>query len=113
MTVSVIIEPYTLKFISNAIEELTKYNEAIAVAETYEDSKNVARKMIGYIDGLTTFLNTMICPENNDFTGDFGEVLDGWMRKMYQSLVNKARDTKQGNDVMWTLLKKRDEYLPI
>ena len=100
----------TLKFISNAIEELTKYNEAIAAAETYEDSKNVARKMMGYIDGLTTFLHTMMCVENNDFTGDFSEVLDGWMHKMYQSLVNKADETKQGHDVMWALLKKRDEY---
>ena len=102
-----------MKFVSNAIEELTKYNEAVTTAETFEDAKNVARKMMGYIDELTTFLNTMICVENNDFTGEFGEVLDGWMHKMYQSLVNKARDTKQGNDVMWTLLKKRDEYLPI
>ena len=74
----------TMKFVSNAIEELTKYNEAVAAAETFEDAKNVARKMMGYIDGLTTFLNTMICAENNDFTGEFGEVLDGWMHKMYR-----------------------------
>lgn len=100
----------TMKFVSNAIEELTKYNEAVAAAETFEDAKNVARKMMGYIDGLTTFLNTMICAENNDFTGEFGEVLDGWMHKMYQSLVNKADETKQGHDVMWKLLTKRDEY---
>ena len=100
----------TMKFVSNAIEELTKYNEAVAAAETFEDAKNVARKMVGYIDGLTTFLNTMICMENNDFTGEFGEVLEGWMHKMYQSLVNKAIGTKQGNDVEWKLLQKRDEY---
>jgi hypothetical protein len=100
----------TMKFVSNAIEELTKYNEAVAAAETFEDAKNVARKMMGYIDGLTTFLNTMICAENNDFTGEFGEVLDGWMHKMYQSLVNKADEAKQGHDVMWKLLEKRDEY---
>lgn len=100
----------TMKFVSNAIEELTKYNEAVASAETFEDAKNKARVMMGYIDGLTTFLNTMICMENNDFTGEFGEVLDGWMHKMYQSLVNKADETKQGHDVMWKLLEKRDEY---
>ena len=100
----------TMKFVSNAIEELTKYNEAVAAAETFEDAKNVARKMMGYIDGLTTFLNTMICAENNDFTGEFGEVLDGWMHKMYQSLVNKADEAKQGHDVMWKRLEKRDEY---
>ena len=36
----------TMKFVSNAIEELTKYNEAIAAAETFENALNVARKMI-------------------------------------------------------------------
>lgn len=100
----------TMKFVSNAIEELTKYNGYIATAETFEDAKNKARQMMGYIDGLTTFLNTMICFENNDFTGEFGEVLDGWMHKMYQSLVDKAVETKQGHDVEWKLLQKRDEY---
>ena len=42
-----------MKFVSNAIEELTKYNEAIAAAETFENALNVARKMMGYLDGLT------------------------------------------------------------
>jgi hypothetical protein len=101
---------HTMKFVSNAIEELTKYNEAIAAAETYETAKNRARMMMGYINGLTTFLNTMICMENNGFTGEFSEVLDGWMHKMYQSLVNKAVETKQGHDVEWKLLQLRDEY---
>jgi hypothetical protein len=100
----------TMKFVSNAIEELTKYNEAIAAAETFENALNVARKMMGYLDGLTTFLNTMIYAENNDFTGEFGEVLDGWMHKMYQSLVNKATESNQDKDVVWKLLVKRDEY---
>ncbi len=100
----------TMKFVSNAIEELTKYDEAIATAKTFEDAKGAARKMMGYIDCLVTFLNTMICTENNDFTGDFEEVLDGWMHKMYQTLVNKATETNQGKDVIWKLLVKRDEY---
>lgn len=100
----------TMKFVSNAIEELTEYKAAIAAAETFEDAKNKARMMMGYINGLTTFLNTMICKENNDFTGDFGEVLDGWMHKMYQALVNKADETKQPSEVMLKLLNKRDEY---
>ena len=99
-----------MKFVSNAIEELTKYNAAIDAAETFDAAKNIARKMMGYIDGLTTFLNTMICFENNDFTGEFGEVLEGWMHKTYQALVNKAIETKQGHDVEWKLLTKRDEY---
>lgn len=100
----------TIKFVSNAIEELTKYNEAIAAAKTFEDAKNKARMMMGYIDALTTFLNTMICMENNDFTGDFSEVLDGWMHKMYQTLVDKAVETNQDKDIVWKFLVKRDEY---
>jgi len=100
----------TMKFVSNAIEELTEYKAAIAAAETFEDAKNKARMMMGYLNGLNTFLNTMICMENNDFTGDFGELLDGWTHKMYQTLVNKAEETKQSSDVVWKLLTKRDEY---
>ena len=42
----------TIKFVSNAIEELTKYNEAISAAKTFEDAKNKARMMMGYIDAL-------------------------------------------------------------
>ena len=52
----------------------------------------------------------MICMENNDFTGDFSEVLDGWMYKMYQTLVDKADETNQDKDIVWKLLVKRDEY---
>lgn len=54
----------TFKFVSNAIEELTHYNDSIAVAERFEESKIVAYKMMGYIGSLITFLNTMICEEN-------------------------------------------------
>ncbi len=100
----------TMKFVSNAIENLTEYKAAIAAAETFEDAKNRARMMMGYIDCLNTFTNSMICMENNDFTGDFSELLDGWMFKMYQELVNKADETHQDHDTVWKLLTKRDEY---
>lgn len=100
----------TMKFMSNAIESLTEYKTAIATAETFEDAKNVARKMIGYIDCLITFTNTMICMENNEFTWGFSDLLDGWMHKMYQELINKATATSQNHDTVQGLLCKRDKY---
>lgn len=100
----------TMKFVSNAIEDLTEYKNAIAAAETFEDAKNRARKMMGYINCLITFSNTMICVENNGFTADFSDVCNGWMHKMYQELIRKADETEQDHDTMWKLLNKRDEY---
>lgn len=100
----------TMKFVSNAIEELTEYKAAIAGSKTFDEAKNTGRMMAGYINGLITFLNTMICKENNDFTGEFGEVLDGWMHKMYQAIIDKAVETDQDKDIIWKLLMKRDEY---
>lgn len=43
----------TMKFVSNAIEELAEYKAVIAAAETFEDAKNKARMMMGYINSLT------------------------------------------------------------
>lgn len=101
----------TMKFVSNSIEKLTEYKMGIANADTYEKAKKIANTMLGYIDCLITFNNTMICMENNDFTGDFGEVIDQWQAVVYQSLVNKATETKQDHDLIFELLKKRDEIL--
>ena len=100
----------TMMFVSNAVEELTEYTTKIAAAETYEDAKNTARVMMGYIDCLVTFLNTMICKENNDFTAELDDVLNDWMAKMYQALADKALETDQPHDVVLKLLQKRDEY---
>lgn len=100
----------TMMFVSNAVEELTEYKTKIAAAETYEDAKNTARWMMGYIDCLVTFLNTMICKENNDFTAELDDVLNDWMAKMYQAIADKAIETDQPHDVVLKLLQKRDEY---
>lgn len=99
----------TMMFVSNTIEELTKYGKAVSEAETYEGAKSIARQMLGYIDCMITFNNTMICMENNDFTGEFDDVITEWHRKVYQLLVSKADETKQDRDLIWKLLVKRDE----
>lgn len=99
----------TMQFVNNAVKDLTQYEGRIEAAETYENAKNIARQMFGFIDCMITFNNTMICTENNDFTGEFGEVIDDWTSHVYQLLVNKAIETKQSDETVWRLLKKRDE----
>lgn len=100
----------TMKFVTNAIIELAKYRTAIREAETYESAGNAAYQMSGYIDCMTTFLNTMICMENNDFTGDLNDVLEDWMATLYQTLADKAIETKQGGETIHKLLCMRDEH---
>ena len=100
----------TMKFVANAVSELTRYEASIRAAETYEEAANRARKALGCTDCCITFLNTMICAENNDFTAEFGDVLDGWLHTIYQAMASKAIETKQSDDLICKLLQKRDEY---
>lgn len=100
----------TMKFVSASVENLTEYKAAIAASETFAEAMGKARIMLGYIDCLITFNNAMICKDNNEFTADFGDLLEGWLRKMYQGLVDKAIETEQDNDTVWRLLQKRDEH---
>ena len=101
----------TMKFVNNATIELTKYEARLTSSTTYESAKNTARQMLGYIDCLITFTNTMLCLENNDFTGEFCEVIDEWTSHVYQLLTNKAIETKQDHDTVMKLLQKRDEFV--
>lgn len=100
----------TMKYMSNLIETLTEYKARIELAETYEAAKTTAYKMFGYIDCMTTFLNTMICKENNDFTAELDEVIDEWMVKVYQTMIDKANETEQSDDLVWKLCEARDQY---
>lgn len=100
----------TMKFVTNATVELTKYQNAIRNAETYDTARNAAYQMRGYIDCMITFLNTMICMENNDFTAELDEVIEGWQASVYQTLADKAIDTKQDADTIHKLLCMRDEH---
>lgn len=100
----------TMKFVTNMTEEVSRYKTAIEKAETYEAAKGIAHQMAGYINCGVTFLNTMICMDNNDFTAEFDEVIEGWQVAMYQLLIDKAIETKQSHELVWKLLQKRDEY---
>lgn len=103
----------TMKFVSNTTAELTEYIQNINDAKTYEEAANIGRLALGYVNCLVTFLNTMICKENNDFTGEYDDVLNAWMCAIYQACANKAIDTKQSEDKIWKILMKRDEYIRV
>ena len=99
----------TFKFICNAAEEITNYKNTIKTAEDFDHAKKSGQAALGYINCMITFLNTMIDRENNDFTGDFDEVLDEWYRNIYQAVIDKAIETSQDDDYVWKLLEKRDQ----
>jgi len=101
----------TLAFISEAVEELTDYKMEIRKVTTFEAAKSVAAQMLGFINCLHTFSNAIICEENNKFTSDFDEVLDNWQSTVYQELINKAIETKQSDDIVFKLMKKRNETI--
>ena len=98
----------TMMFVSNACEELVGLRGGIENEGTFEAAKEGFYKMMGYIRGLNTFNNTMVCLENNDFTEAFSDVLYGWERKACQALINKASETGQSEDVIHKLLEMRD-----
>ena len=99
----------TIQFVVNCTTEIEKYKARIRNAEDFEKARRTANALLGYIDCTITFLNTMVCMENNDFTAEFDEVIEQWQRDMYQALADKAIETKQDNDCIIRLLQKRDE----
>lgn len=100
----------TMKYVTNMTIDIAEYMAAVRTAETYEAAKNVAKHILGYIGCAITFLNTMVCTENNDFTAEFDEVIDEWQGGLYQLLIDKAIETSQPADVVLALCQKRDEY---
>lgn len=98
-----------IQFVANAAEEIAGYKKAIEGADSFESAKRIGNMAIGYIDCMITFMNTMICFENNDFTGALDDVIDGWKRAVYQTVIDYAVQTEQDSDTLWELMKKRDE----
>lgn len=99
----------TIQFISNACEDLTNWKNQINAAETYEDTRRLGNCMLGYLDCMSTFCNTMVSEENNVLTGELDEVIRNWYAECYQAVADVAMRTKQSNMVIIDLLKKRDE----
>lgn len=99
----------TIMYISNAAEELADYKVKIIHATDYAEAKRIGNMALGYINCMITFLNTIICEENNDLTGELDEVISSWRKSIYQAVIDKADETKQPSEVILVLLRKRDE----
>lgn len=98
----------TVRFIANASKDVNNYFDHIRNAENYDMAKKAAGRLLGYLDCLTTFNNTMICMENNGFTSDFDELIVDWHANVYGALADKAINTEQDRDLIEKLLKERD-----
>lgn len=94
----------TLQFLVNMAEDINDLQQEIRTAETYEDAKQYANRMVGYIGCATTFLNTMICAENNGFTEELDDVLSEWERIIYSLMADKAIQTNQSPDTIAELI---------
>jgi hypothetical protein len=99
----------TIRFIANASEDLTKWVKLVEEAKTYEDARKNANVVLGYLDCMTTFCNTMICKENNDLTPEISDMIDEWKYKLYQAACNVADRTEQPREEWFRLAKLRDE----
>lgn len=100
----------TMKFVVNATREFETGMAGIRAEEDFEIAKKLGCRMLGYIDGLIVFLNTMICEENNEFTGDFGAQLDEWCSEVYDVIASKAIDAKADPEYICRMFRNRDEY---
>ena len=99
----------TMMYVSNLIEQMAEYQSIIKNAKDYDEAKRWASRMIGFIDGAHTVANTMICKENNDFTGEMSDVLAHWEARVYETLAHKAIEFKMDHDLIMKLLTTRDE----
>ena len=100
-----------IKYIAKAAVHIAQYEDYIATAESYEAAKLKASEAFGFVNCMTLYTNTMVATENNDFTGELSDVLDGWMANIYEALAEKAGSTDQPQEVILNLLKHRDYYL--
>lgn len=98
----------TMMYISNAAEELGEYKAKIIHAADYTEAKRIGNMALGYVNCMITFLNTMICEENNGLTGELDEVISSWRKSIYQAVIDKADETNQPVEVIMALLRKRD-----
>ena len=99
----------TMQFLVNMTKDINDLQQEIRNAETYEDAKRYANRMIGYIGCATTFLNTMLCTENNGFTEEFDDVLTEWERIIYSLMADKAIQTNQSRETIAELIRVKRE----
>lgn len=99
-----------LQFITNATLEMKQILDEIANSDSVEIAKKNANRAFGFCDCMTTYLNCMICTENNDFTAGMDAMLDSWMDDIYQHIAYCAIEHGADAEEVCKILKARDEY---
>lgn len=79
-----------MDLVASAAVEITNYKKRINEAKTEEIAKAVGNAALGFINGMNITINAMICIENNDFTGDFGEWTEEQGRVIKQYVRQKC-----------------------
>ena len=97
------------KFVSETSVQVEKCVTAIKEGTSYQEVKHIENYAIGYIDCMATMLNTMICKENNDITGDLDECIDNLGYKVYNAALNKAIESNEDCNVIKKLGDLRDK----
>lgn len=88
-----------MDLVVSAAVEIANYKKWINEAETEERAK-AAKRSVRIFNGMTVTINAMICTENNDFTGDFGEWLDEQEKAIKQCVKQKCIEliSNKGNE---------------
>lgn len=89
-----------MDLVVSAAVEIANYKKWINEAETEERAKAAGNAALGFFNGMTVTINAMICTENNDFTGDFGEWLDEQEKAIKQCVKQKCIEliSNKGNE---------------
>lgn len=98
-----------LKFIANLTIKVEEYKDRILNAENLEKARAAACALNGFLNCTTTYLNTMIDTENNDFTDELDALIDEWRASMFGTMADKAIELKADPAYIGRLIKRRDE----
>ena len=99
-----------MRYIAEMSTNINIIIKAISECDDIEKARRLANRAAGYVDSLTIMSNTMICFENNWFTGQMSELEDEFMSKIYQALCDVAI-TIDDDDLICKYAEKRDEYI--
>lgn len=81
-----------MDLVASAAVEIDNYKKWIKEAEVEEKAKAAGNAALGFLYGMNVTINAMICTENNEFTGDFGEWTDEQERVIKQLVKQKCID---------------------
>ena len=98
-----------LKFIANLTIKVEEYKDRILNAENLEKARAAACALNGFLECATTYLNTMIDTENNDFTDELDALIDEWRASMFGAMADKAIELKADPAYIGRLINRRDE----